>query len=409
MLSAEMHGAHRVRNRRSFATRCVRLLPALLFLAGFAAPQPATADDEQLVVVYATEEEDGSYVFRVDNNHIIPVYVRVDAPNLINLAPDRPLPVTVGLDPGEKTVPIFTLRPTSRTGRRGYGLQYSFAQGNPETAHHDDSYLYLLPFAHGTKYRLSQGFHGRFTHNGENEYAVDFEIDIGTAVYAARGGMVAEVKEDSTVGGTAASYGDDANYVLILHDDGSFGNYAHLQTDGVIVEPGDRVAAGEPIAYSGNTGRSSGPHLHFDVRLPTFDGTMQSVPFLFRGENGAALEPQEGAFYYSYHPGGAPFVAEYGRDLTLESYASYRVPITGPEKVDVRIEQIDLTFLVFLRNGLARDTEADLRFQLVGLESDAGRTVHVTAPARTEVLATILRPVPGATSIQYGYTLSYMR
>ncbi|MEE8442091.1 MAG: M23 family peptidase, partial [Spirochaetia bacterium] len=114
-------------------------------------------------------------------------------------------------------------------------------------------------------------------------------------------------------------------------------------------------------------------------------------------------------FYYAYHPGGPVFEENYGRGITLESYADYREPVDGPEKIDTRVEQIDLTFLLFVRNGLATDTDVEIRLQLSGLESDAGETIQLTAPAGSEVLATILRPIPGATTIRYGYTISYAR
>jgi murein DD-endopeptidase MepM/ murein hydrolase activator NlpD len=375
------------------------LVVALLLVAGL-----LPAQQEGLVEVYAVASDNGSYSFYANNNHIIPVYIQVDAPTLVNMRADRELPVSMELDAGEQDRLVFSISPTRATGRRGYSLSYSYAQGNPETARHDENHLYLLPFTHATKHRLSQGYGGRFSHYGENEYAVDFEMPEGTEVYAARGGIVAEVKEDSSVGGPGASYGDDANYILILHSDGSFGNYAHLVRNGAVVEPGERVAAGQLIGYSGNTGRSSGPHLHFDVRLPTFDGTMQSVPFLFAGHDGAE-EPEEGRFYYAYHPGGRPFDPVFGSDITMADYASYRAPVEGQERIETRVDQVDLTFLLFVQNGLSTAQNVEIRLELSGLSSEAGNPVSITVPARTEVLATILQPVAGATAIRYGYSL----
>jgi hypothetical protein len=134
---------------------------------------------------------------------------------------------------------------------------------------------------------------------------------------------------------------------------------------------------------------------------------MQSIPFLFSGEDGSAVEPQEGRFYYSYHPGGAVFDEVLGRDIALSDYAGYAEPIRGGSGVEVRVEQVDLTFLVFLQNGLERDADVEIRFQLRGLSSDNGARITRSIPPRTEVLATILRPVRGASSIQYGYSVRY--
>jgi murein DD-endopeptidase MepM/ murein hydrolase activator NlpD len=80
------------------------------------------------------------------------------------------------------------------------------------------------------------------------------------------------------------SYIDKANTVAIVHDDGTVAEYAHLSPGPDSVKPGQRVAAGELLGYSGNTGYSSGPHLHFIVSRPTVaDGkvTRVSVPIQF--------------------------------------------------------------------------------------------------------------------------------
>lgn len=379
--------------------RAVALFTLALLVAGPIAAQ------EELVTVFSESRDDRSVVLRASSAHIIPVYLTVNVPRLINMEPDAELPYGVQLEPGSQGVELFTLSPTARQGRIGYSVSYSYARGNPETADHDDGFRYLVPFAHGDKRRLSQGFGGRFSHYGENEYAIDFEMPEGTPVFAAREGIVAEVKEDSRVGGTSASYSDDANYILVMHDDGSFANYVHLRYGGAEVESGDRVSAGALIGYSGNTGRSSGPHLHFDVRIPTREGRMQSIPFLLRGADGEALAPEEGRFYYAYHPGGPAFEAEFGRDILASDFAGYAERFTAEEDIDVRIEQVDLTFVVFVQNGFDREVEVEIALDLRGLRSDNGRRITRTVPPRTEVFLTILRPIQGASSIQYGYSL----
>lgn len=81
---------------------------------------------------------------------------------------------------------------------------------------------------------------------------------------AARGGVVLKLEEGHVDSRENAL--DQANYVEILHGDGTVANYAHLMKDGVLVAVGDTVAPGQPIATSRFTGFAGGvPHLHFDV------------------------------------------------------------------------------------------------------------------------------------------------
>ena len=97
--------------------------------------------------------------------------------------------------------------------------------------------------------RRTQGIHGR--------NAVDFGISIGTPIKAAAAGTVIISKSGAWNGG----YG---TYVVIKHSNGTQTLYAHNSTNKVSV--GERVGKGEVIALSGNTGKSTGPHLHFEVR-----------------------------------------------------------------------------------------------------------------------------------------------
>ena len=134
-----------------------------------------------------------------------------------------------------------------------------------------------LPFTAGTSVRVAQGAHGNFSHKGGSANAIDFAVEEGTPVVAARAGVVISTREDSNTGCGDPSCSDQANYVIIDHGDGTFGRYWHLQQNGALVTVGQTVCAGELIALSGNTGFSTGPHLHFEVE----DQRYTSLPLRF--------------------------------------------------------------------------------------------------------------------------------
>jgi murein DD-endopeptidase MepM/ murein hydrolase activator NlpD len=127
----------------------------------------------------------------------------------------------------------------------------------------DTSYVYSLPYKVGTSQLFVQGSNSRFSH--KHELAYDFKMKTGTEVYAARGGVVTDLRKDSDRGGLKDENLSDGNYVYIEHSDGSIACYWHLQKDGVTVKEGELVEKGQLIGYSGNTGYSAFPHLHFQV------------------------------------------------------------------------------------------------------------------------------------------------
>jgi murein DD-endopeptidase MepM/ murein hydrolase activator NlpD len=195
-------------------------------------------------------------------------------------------------------VPILTL---TRRMDRGYRCQYryhAYPKAPPAGAREAD-FAYWLPYEHETKYRVIQGYMGGFSH--KDKYALDFEMPVGTIITAARAGVVVNTKADSSRGGPDSSLLDEANYVEILHDDGTLARYVHLDHNGVLVKKGEAVRPGQAIGKSGQTGFTDMPHLHFEV-LSMQDGRIwESRPTSFVGPTGP-LHPVAGQDYVACHP-----------------------------------------------------------------------------------------------------------
>ncbi len=371
------------------------------------APAQELSPAEQQVELISREAENGGYEFYAVNNHIIPVWLNVEFRELINMEASVDLPYSALLEAdGEETF-LFRLHSTGQGRRRGYSVSYRYARGDPQTVEHDDNHAYLLPFAHGQKFRVTQGHYGAFTHHGENTYAIDFDMEEGTPVHAARAGVVVEVKQDSTRGGPSSRYSADANYVLVMHSDGSFGNYVHLRPNGAAVQVGDEVRAGDLVGYSGDTGQSSGPHLHFDVRVPQRDGRMQSIPTRFLNHEQRVVSLQESEFYYAYHPGGPDFEVVLGSELRSSDFADYEAPVASSNRIEFRTEDLDLTYILYIANGFDEAMELEIDIRMRGVRSDVDLPVTMTLAPRTERFLTLLRAVPGATQLQFSPSVRY--
>lgn len=229
-------------------------------------------------------------VLAVVNDYYGPVEVEIDSERLENMRAEPPLPVRVVASARMETTAV-ALKPTGPRWR--YAYQIRAVLGDPAATHRPEQ-PYAPPFAPGQRFHIGQAFDGAFSHqHPQSRYAVDIALPLGTPVRAARAGMVMEVAGDFFDGGADPKYQTRANAVRILHDDGTMAVYAHLHPDSARVAPGQRVERGAWLANSGNTGYSTGPHLHFAIQRNA-GMELVSIPFEFAGADGRGVAPVAG-------------------------------------------------------------------------------------------------------------------
>jgi murein DD-endopeptidase MepM/ murein hydrolase activator NlpD len=229
------------------------------------------------------EPRNGQYLACADNLLGGPIEVMLDSAPGSNLVGTPALPARATV-PANGSALVSALVPSAQASGGSVELRLTTVPGNPNARPQDVDYL--LPLRQRAL-RIEQGYGGSFSHtDAQNLYAVDFAADIGTPVLAARDGVVMQVESDFAKAGlNLEKFGGRANFVRILHDDGTMALYAHLQESGVLVRVGQRVRAGQQIGLSGNTGFTTGPHLHFVVQVNR-GMRLESIPFRMRGPQG---------------------------------------------------------------------------------------------------------------------------
>ena len=251
-------------------------------------------------VVTHTALDDGGLRFTATNDFHAPVEVmlrfdRMDGLRFPN--GDQELRWTV---PERSEEVLLTLVRDVSAAQAEVQYYFEYVAGSP-AAKHTPARPYRTPYALAQSFPISQAYPTAATHRTvDSVYAVDFALPVGTDIFAAREGIVFSVENSNYRGGLDTSRpGARANVVQILHDDGTYAVYAHLSRSSIRVRPGDQVQRGEYIAESGNTGFSTGPHLHFAV-LRNTGMQIESVPVVFEGQGGAAIAPSTGDVMTAY-------------------------------------------------------------------------------------------------------------
>lgn len=255
-------------------------------------PLQASRDDGEVRLLERVLPDQRVQVI-AQNTYYGPMQIGFDLTATENLAPSVPTTGLRVLEPRSETELLLLERLDAGAEMR-VEYRFQYLPGRPD-AEHRPNLPYRLPYALATSHPVSQAFPDRITHDHpSSQHAVDFAMPIGTGVYAARAGTVIEIASDHFEAGLdPAIDGPRANFVRVLHDDGTMSLYGHLNWNSIRVVPGQRIVRGEYLADSGNTGFSTGPHLHFVVQRNA-DGRIVSVPAEFGGPADARVSVARG-------------------------------------------------------------------------------------------------------------------
>lgn len=185
-------------------------------------------------------------------------------------------------------VPLDTKKPFEIREMSFFKLKKKFFKvsvGDVGKTGYDEGYIYDLPYSRGKMFKVIQGYNGTLSHQNQN--ALDFDLPDGTDILAAREGIVVDVKQNSNTYCPDRVCANQGNYIRIIHPDGTMAKYYHIQYNGAKVKQGDKVEKGQAIALSGNTGWSTGPHLHFECYVLDDKGKEKTIKTLFRTGNNA--------------------------------------------------------------------------------------------------------------------------
>ena len=258
--------------------------------------QSEVYEPKQRVTIQKNDRDD-DFTVDANNEYYGPVEVHVNLDKNQNYNSNISFPHSFTLSAREKRN-LFRMWIADRQYESVITYTTTVVLGDP-AAVHDDNVIYGLPIAVsdlGQVY-ISQAFNGGKTHSHiQSTYAIDIPAPEGTNIRAARSGIVMDIANDFFRSGNTDQYKDRANFVRILHDDGTMGLYAHLQLESIQVRMGERVQVGQVIANVGSTGFSAGPHLHFVVQK-NFGRELRSVPFRLLGANGIGVIPEEGMIF----------------------------------------------------------------------------------------------------------------
>ena len=260
----------------------------LFFLSVFSQAQEFTN------IKFFTEKEKNSYQIFAENQEIVPMSASFTF-TLKNMTCTLKNDKMILIPAKSKKFYIATVTANDQTHAYNFKYQFRYNFGDVTQTKYDENYSYDLPFEQNKTYTIYQGYNGKISH--QNQFALDFSLKEGDKVFTAREGKVFEVIENNDSRCPTAECSKFNNKIMILQPDGTFAEYLHLKINGAEVSVGDEVSKGQFIGYSGNTGWSTGPHLHFAVFLNKMGGKREYIKTKFKTANSSGEYLEEKKSY----------------------------------------------------------------------------------------------------------------
>ncbi|MES1160715.1 MAG: M23 family metallopeptidase [Bacteroidota bacterium] len=275
-------------------------------LALFLLLQPSLFS-QRLIEVSYIQDTKGNYIFSCMNRDFCNYVLNIEFTTLENAKSDHSLPFEGEVKPGANK--LFTISPVNP----GHDVQLRYKNSSRKGCLQpavNPAFTYLLPIAPGKEaqaYILSNTTGSGATGPGsassgpDSGYTIRLRMKQGDTIYTARHGIVTRVEVGSSENDAGGAVTGSLNYIEIVHNDCSFGQYGILKKDGAFVKPGQAVEAGTPIGLVGGDKFGRGSDVRFSVSY--YQGSSNTlIPLQFwTKKNGKGLL-RHGAMYISEHP-----------------------------------------------------------------------------------------------------------
>ncbi len=285
-----------------------RTLLILIFLSNWSITQ-TFSQSNPIEITYTRDETKNEYTFQYKNPNYCDYAVRVEFTSLQGGSCSCVLPYLNSVSSGNGS--LFTIKPTQ--ANQGVSFQFGYKTLKGRLLNKPPKpFIYLFPFSKKEAHRANQTQNIVEVLGGKkvtNFYGMSFQMQKGDTVFAARRGVVSEIKNEFATHSEEVWFSTNTNFVEIFHQDGTFGRYNRFKMGTIMVKLGQLVEAGQPLGtvaddtFEGNTLAQFTVYYLDKVKAFTEAHSFSYlVPTFYTTTHPAGVVLQQGAFYTSDFP-----------------------------------------------------------------------------------------------------------